>query len=72
MSDNISEGRWRRIRGIAQEQRGKLTGNAVDRTEGKFEKLAGALQEKYGYEKADKKVERRSKKYDQKHSKPAH
>ena len=68
MNDNIAEGRWKRIRGSAREWRGTLTGNELDRTEGKLEKLAGVLQEKYGYtrEKADKRTERRLKKYDQK------
>jgi uncharacterized protein YjbJ (UPF0337 family) len=48
MNDNIAEGRWKRIRGSAKELRGNLSGNALDRTEGKLEKLAGVLQEKYG------------------------
>ncbi|MBI5652328.1 MAG: CsbD family protein [Chloroflexi bacterium] len=69
MNDNIAEGRWKRMRGSAKEQWGNLTGNNLDRAEGKLEKLAGVLQEKYGYtrEKADKKIERRLKKYDQKY-----
>jgi uncharacterized protein YjbJ (UPF0337 family) len=69
MNDTISKGRWKRLRGIAQEQRGTLTGNALDRTEGKFQKLAGELQEKYGHtrEQADKKIERHLKNYDQKY-----
>ena len=40
MNDNIAEGRWKRIRGSAKELRGNLTGNTLDRTEGKLEKLA--------------------------------
>ena len=57
----------------AKEQWGNLIGNDLDRTEGKLEKLAGVLQEKYGYtrEKADKKIERRLKEYGQRHSKPS-
>ena len=40
----------------------------MDRTEGKFEKLAGVLQEKYGYAlgKADEIIERRLREYGQK------
>ena len=68
MNDNIAEGRWKRIRGSAKEQWGNLTDNDLDRTEGKLEKLAGVLQEKYGYtrENADKKIERRLRALDQK------
>ncbi len=60
MNDNIAEGRWKRIRGSAKERRSYLSDNSLDRTEGRFEKLAGVLQEKYGYtrEKADEKIER--------------
>lgn len=69
MNDNIAEGRWKRIRGSAKEWRGNLTDNTLDRTEGKLEKLAGALQEKFGYtrEIADEKIERRLRDYDHKH-----
>jgi uncharacterized protein YjbJ (UPF0337 family) len=73
MNDNIAEGRWKRIRGSAKVLRGNLSGNALDRTEGKLEKLAGVLQEKYGYAraKADEEIDRRMKEYDQKHTKSA-
>lgn len=69
MNDNIAEGRRKRMRASAKEQWGNLTGNDLDGTEDKIEKLAGVLQEKYGYtrEKADKKIERRLRNYDQKH-----
>jgi len=52
-----------KLRGNAKALRGNLSGNALDRTEGKFEKFAGVLQEKYGYtrEKGNKKIERRLK-----------
>ena len=69
MNDHIAQGRWKQMRGSAKEWRGNLTGNTLDRTEGKFEQLAGALQEEYGYlrEKADKKSERRLRSIEQKH-----
>lgn len=68
MSNAILEGRWKQIRGNGKELRGKLTGSDLDRTEGKLEKLAGVLQEKYGYarDKADKRIERRLRDHDQK------
>jgi uncharacterized protein YjbJ (UPF0337 family) len=69
MSDHITEGRWKRIRGSAKGWRGNLLGNPSDRSEGKLEKVAGRLQEKFGYtrEKADKKIECHLRAYDQKH-----
>ena len=68
MNDRIAEGSWKRIRISAKEWRGNFTGNTLERTEGKLEKLAGVLQERYGYtrEDTDKRIERRLKKYDQK------
>jgi uncharacterized protein YjbJ (UPF0337 family) len=69
MNDHIAIGRWKRIHGSAQERHGILAGNDLDRTEGKLEKLGGILQEKYGHahDKADKRLERRLQKYDQKY-----
>ena len=73
MSNDILEGRWKQIRGSAKEWWGKLTDDDFDRIAGKRDQLAGALQEKYGYNraKADEEIERRLKEYDQKHSTPA-
>ena len=68
MNDNIGEGRWKRMRGSAREGWGNLTGNDLDRTAGKLEKIAGVLQEENGYplERAEKKTERRLRDYGQK------
>ena len=53
-----------------KEQWGNFRSDPIDRTDVKFEKLAGVLQEKYGYAlgKADEILERRLKDDDQKHS----
>ncbi len=69
MSNDILEGRWKRMRGSAKEQWGKLTDSDLDPIAGKRDQLVGALQEKYGYarEQADKKIERRLRDDDQKH-----
>ena len=68
MNDNILQGKWKQMRGSAKEWWGKLTDSDLDRIEGKADKLAGALQEKYGYtrEKADAEIAKRMKEYDQK------
>jgi uncharacterized protein YjbJ (UPF0337 family) len=70
MKNTIAEGRWKRMRARAKEQWGNFRADPIDRTDVKFEKLAGVLQEKYGYAlgKADEILERRLKDEDQKHS----
>ena len=49
MNKDILEGQWKQIRGEAKAWWGKLTDNDLDRAAGKFDVLAGLLQEKYGY-----------------------
>lgn len=49
MNQDIVEGKWKQIRGEAKAWWGKLTDDDLDRAAGKFEVLAGLLQEKYGY-----------------------
>ena len=49
MNDDIFEGKWKQIRGQAKIWWGKLTDDDLDKVEGKYDKLAGLLQEKYGY-----------------------
>ena len=49
MNKDIAEGKWKQMRGEAKAWWGKLTDNDLDRAGGKFEVLAGMLQEKYGY-----------------------
>jgi len=49
MNKDILEGQWKQIRGEAKAWWGKLTDDDLDRAAGKFEVLAGILQEKYGY-----------------------
>ncbi|MGD0003435.1 MAG: CsbD family protein [Anaerolineaceae bacterium] len=48
MNDNISKGKWKQIRGQTKVWWGKLTGNGRTRFGGRFDKLVGSLQEKYG------------------------
>jgi len=49
MNKDVFEGKWKQIRGEVKSWWGKLTDDDLDRAAGKFEVLAGILQEKYGY-----------------------
>ena len=49
LNNNIFEGKWKQIRGQAKEWWGKLTDDDLDKVDGKYDKLSGLLQEKYGY-----------------------
>ena len=56
---DVLEGQWKQVRGKAKQTWGKLTDNDLDRITGRFEELAGLIQQRYGYtkEKAEKEVE---------------
>jgi uncharacterized protein YjbJ (UPF0337 family) len=49
MNKDILEGQWKQIQGQAKAWWGKLTDDDLERAAGKFDVLAGLLQEKYGY-----------------------
>ena len=49
MSNNVFEGKWKQMRGQAKVWWGKLTDDDLEKVGGKFDKLIGLLQEKYGY-----------------------
>jgi len=49
MNRNILEGNWKQIRGSIREKWGELTDDELDQINGKRDKLAGVLQERYGY-----------------------
>ena len=51
MNDDILIGKWKQVRGQAREWWGKLTDDDLDKVDGKVERLAGVLQERYGYSK---------------------
>ena len=46
---NIFEGKWKQLKGLAQQKWGKLTGDDLDRIQGKRTELVGAIQERYGW-----------------------
>jgi uncharacterized protein YjbJ (UPF0337 family) len=66
MNKDIFEGKWKQIRGEAKSWWGKLTDDDLDRAAGKFEVLAGIIQEKYGYtrEQAADEIDKRVTEYE--------
>jgi uncharacterized protein YjbJ (UPF0337 family) len=63
MNKDIFEGKWKQMRGQAKVWWGKLTDDDLDKVEGKYDKLIGLLQEKYGYTKqqAEEEYQKRTK-----------
>jgi uncharacterized protein YjbJ (UPF0337 family) len=59
-NQDVLTGKWKQVRGKAKQTWGKLTDNDLDRITGRFEELAGLVQERYGYtrEQAEKEVTR--------------
>jgi uncharacterized protein YjbJ (UPF0337 family) len=49
MNQNILEGKWKQLRGSIREKWGDLTDDELDQIAGKRDRLAGFLQERYGY-----------------------
>jgi len=49
MNENILEGKWKQLRGYLREKWGDITDDELDQIAGKRDRLAGVLQEKYGY-----------------------
>jgi uncharacterized protein YjbJ (UPF0337 family) len=48
INSDRTAGAWRQIKGKVKERWGKLTDDEIDQLEGRGERLAGKLQEKYG------------------------
>jgi len=51
MNSDQAQGKWRQWKGEAKKQWGKLTDDELTQAEGSAEKLAGFVQERYGYAK---------------------
>jgi len=49
MNKDILEGNWKQLRGQVKETWGRLTDDELDQINGHRERLAGMLQERYGY-----------------------
>ncbi|QBX35410.1 CsbD family protein [Paracoccus liaowanqingii] len=59
MNWDIIQGKWKQLKGSAKEKWGELTDDELDQIDGNKDKMAGKLQEKYGYTKdqADKEID---------------
>lgn len=49
MNNDMLDARWRQVRTQTRKWWGRLTDDDLERIEGKAERLADALQDKYGY-----------------------
>jgi uncharacterized protein YjbJ (UPF0337 family) len=49
MNNNVFEGKWKQMRGQAKIWWSKLSDDDLGKVDGKFDKLIGLLQMKYGY-----------------------
>jgi len=48
MNNDILGGKWKQLRGQAQQKWGQLTNDDLDQVEGKRDELIGRVQERYG------------------------
>ncbi len=48
---DMLQGKWHQAKGQVKQKWGQLTDDDIAQIEGRYEKLAGKLQEKYGYSK---------------------
>jgi len=53
MNEDVLQGKWKQVKGDLKSFWGKLTDDDVMRLDGSSEKLAGVLQERYGYTKQE-------------------
>ncbi len=49
MNKDILEGKWMQLKGKVKQQWGKLTDDELDKMSGRYDELAGIIQERYGY-----------------------
>lgn len=53
MNWDIIQGKWKQLKGSAKAKWGDLTDDDLDRIDGNKDRLAGKLQEKYGWSKEE-------------------
>ena len=53
MNWDITQGKWDQLKGSVKEQWGDLTDDEITQIEGNRDKMAGKLQEKYGWTKTE-------------------
>ena len=49
MNRDIMVGQWKQIKGKVKQQWGRLTDDELDQISGRYDELAGLIQERYGY-----------------------
>jgi uncharacterized protein YjbJ (UPF0337 family) len=49
MNKDTFAGQWKQIKGAVKSRWGKLTDDDLTRAEGDYDKIVGAIQERYGY-----------------------
>ena len=59
MNWDVVQGKWKQVKGSVQEKWGELTNDELDQIDGNKDRLAGKLQEKYGWSKdeADREID---------------
>lgn len=57
MNHDITEGKWKQLKGTLKEKWGKLTDDDLQQMEGRLDKFCGKMQEKYGMSKAEAEAE---------------
>ncbi len=50
---DVLEAKWNQLKGRVRETWGDLTNDDVDRISGRYDRLVGSLQERYGYSRAE-------------------
>lgn len=67
---NIIEGKWKQLKADGRTQWGKLTDNDWEQMAGHRDKLAGMLQERYGW--TQKETDQHIDEFFERHSHPSH
>jgi len=49
MNRDILVGQWKQVKGKVKQQWGRLTDDELDQINGRYDELAGLIQERYGY-----------------------
>jgi uncharacterized protein YjbJ (UPF0337 family) len=49
MNRDVLVGQWKQLKGKVKQQWGRLTDDELDTISGRYDELAGLIQERYGY-----------------------
>lgn len=53
MDFNITEGKWKEIKGKIRDKWGDLTEDEVEKSQGNIDQIVGKIQQRYGFEKQE-------------------